>query len=145
MPPPCLSSFLSPSLPSLQATSWRSNAQNLARASVRHPRPVRESSCPTWSFLPVAWFLSDWCFHFSDSGPEVLTAVPERLGYCHGPAQAQGQILCAFFAVALGAAVKHSEAASLLFLTADENKASLSSSLAFVDQRQSSGPLSVIG
>ena len=31
---------------------------------VRHPRPVRESSCPTWSFLPVAWFLSDWCFPF---------------------------------------------------------------------------------
>ena len=39
---------------------------------VRNPRPVRESSCPTWSFLPVAWFLSDWYFHFSDSGPEVL-------------------------------------------------------------------------
>ena len=32
------------------------------RKSVRHPRPVRESSCHTWSFLPVAWFLSDWCF-----------------------------------------------------------------------------------
>ena len=31
---------------------------------VRHPRPVRESSCPAWSFLPVAWFLSDWCFPF---------------------------------------------------------------------------------
>ena len=25
---------------------------------------TRESSCPTWSFLPVAWFLSDWCFPF---------------------------------------------------------------------------------
>merc|ERR1712023_413838 len=32
--------------------------------SVRHPRPVRESSCPTWSFLPVAWFLPDWRFPF---------------------------------------------------------------------------------
>ena len=31
---------------------------------VRHPRPVRESSCPTWSFLPVAWFLPDWRFPF---------------------------------------------------------------------------------
>ena len=29
-----------------------------------HPRPVRESSCPTWSFLPVAWFLPDWRFPF---------------------------------------------------------------------------------
>ena len=40
----------------------------------------------------------------------------------------------AFFAVALGAAVKHSKAASLLLLTDDENKASLSSPLAFMDQ-----------
>ena len=51
----------------------------------------------------------------------------------------------AFFAVALGAAVKHSKAASLLLLTDDENKASLSSPLAFMDHRQSSGPLFVIG
>ena len=41
---------------------------------VRHPRPVRESSCPTWSFLPVAWFLPDWCFPFlrlRSGGPEI--------------------------------------------------------------------------
>ena len=31
---------------------------------VKHPRPVRESSCPIWSFLPVAWFLPDWRFPF---------------------------------------------------------------------------------
>ena len=44
------------------------------------------------------------------------------------------QALWAFFAVALGAAVKHSEVASLLLLTGDENKASLSSPLPFMDQ-----------
>ena len=63
-----------------------------------------------------------------------------------GPSTSSTQILCAFFAVALGAAVKHSEVVSLLLLTGDnKNKASLSSPLAFMDHRQSSGPLFVIG
>ena len=36
----------------------------LSKDPCQTPRPVRESSCPTWSFLPVAWFLPDWRFPF---------------------------------------------------------------------------------
>ena len=48
--------------------AWRyvqiTRRRTSSTSSVRHPRPVRESSCPTWSFLPVAWFLPDWRFPF---------------------------------------------------------------------------------
>ena len=43
--------------------------RDMAGVAASHPRPARESSCPTCSFLPVAWFLGacscsclGWCF-----------------------------------------------------------------------------------